>query len=162
MIRAVLLSALAFIPITATAQTKPQGIKAEQMMERLMFFSQSNRTDAFKAVQLLTDCSGYFGAFQRSEFNKKPANMEAVQGLGLMQQDTALVAIMVWSQHSTNPSGEINVLADAAQNQQVQRLGALGGTANIPWLQTYDECSQAFLFSEFMLGTAQDAAGKKK
>lgn len=144
---------------SSSAQTFPQGIKADTVMERLMVTSQGSKPEAFSAVELLSDCSGYFGAFKMDLAQKRPVNIDAVEGLTLMQQDTSLVAVMIWSQHSTDPGAEVQLLADSSLETQTKRLRALGGTANVPWLQTYDECSQAFLFSEFMLGTAQDMAG---
>jgi len=149
---------LAGLSSESMAQVRPEGIKAESVMEKLMIFSQGDRNQAYAAVEELTSCSGYFGAFQADVYSKRNADPDAVQGLGLMQQDTALVAVMVWSQHSTNPTGEVEAMAKEALNKESEKIRILGGTDNIPFLQRYDECSQAFLFSEFMLGTAQDAA----
>lgn len=155
--RAVFLILLAgLLPFFAQAQTRPPGIEAESVIEELMFNAQGNREEAFRATSDLSSCSAYFDVFAANELSKPAPDMDAVAGLQTMKKDTAVVAALIWSQHSTDPAGDVEELTRAARLDEIGRLNALGGTTNVPFLQRYDNCSQTFLFSQFFMGTAQD------
>lgn len=154
MIRAVLV--LLLIVMTSSAQAQIRGIEAETTIEELMFNAQGTRDQAFEATRDLTGCSAYFDVFATHQQAQVSPNLDAVQGLQTMMKDTAVVATLIWSQHSTDPSGDIEEMRRTAHLDESDRLSALGGTNNITFLQRYDVCSQMFLFSQFFLGTAQD------
>jgi len=154
MIRALIISMAAILPAVSHAQIP--GIEAEAVIEELMYKAQGSRDEAFEASSDLTSCSAYFDVFAAHELSKPTPDMDAVAGLQTMTKDTAVVATLIWSQHSTDPSGDIEEMTRSARLDEMARLNALGGPINVAFLQRYDVCSQMFLFSQFFMGTAQD------
>jgi len=154
MIRALIISLSAILPAVSHAQIP--GIEAEAVIEELMYKAQGSQDEAFQASSDLTSCSAYFDVFAAHELSKPTPDMDAAAGLQTMTKDTAVVATLIWSQHSTDPSGDIEEMTRSARLDEMARLNALGGPINVAFLQRYDVCSQMFLFSQFFMGTAQD------
>lgn len=155
MIRILIISIAALI-LPSISHAQIPGIEAEAVIEELMYRAQGSRDEAFQASSDLTSCSAYFDVFAAHELSKLAPDLDAVGGLQTMTKDTAVVATLIWSQHSTDPSGDIEEMTRSARLDELARLNALGDTINIAFLQRYDVCSQMFLFSQFFMGTAQD------
>ncbi len=141
-------------PFIANAQT--MGLKAESILVELSQKTQGGKDEVREVVAELTECSAYFSVF-RTVLTNKPGNYsDAIAGLEVMERDTRIVAGLMWSPHSAFAAQDIDQIHLSAKSDIGERV-SVTGTENVAFLQKYDECTQVYLFSQFMLGTAQEA-----
>ena len=130
---------------------------AGTVIETLMRQAQGSRTEAYSAVAHLSECSGFFSAFADQVTGRGLDDQSALEGIATMERDTATVAGLVWSQHDPRPLRTVNPLVAEARTASGASMATIG-IDGPHFVHRYDVCSQAFLFSQFFLGTAQEAA----
>lgn len=157
MLRSILGAALSVI-LVERASAQIAGIEAELVMGDLMVQSTGNENESQKAVDRLVECSAFFNQFRVQASSRQKIEQGAREGLVTMEESTRDAAVLIWSRHSPYPASEVDGLRAEALVEASDMLEATG-VENVSFLQRYDICSQAFLFSQFYMETARETIG---
>ena len=139
------------------AQGQIAGIEAELVMSDLMLQAMGSEPDAEKAVDRLVSCSAFFKGFRMHVLQTQNQGEDVIKGLIDMEESTRDAAVFIWSRYRPFPISEVDSLKDGLLRDANERFFAVG-IENVAFLQRYDTCSQAFLFSQFFLGTTRESA----